>query len=52
MNAADEENLEEFCRNLQELIEQVPKGDVLIIIGEAAAPRIATKHGLGIRNKI
>ena len=54
-SAADEENVERFHRELQELIEQVPKGDVLIImedwntkIGEAGAPGIAGKHGFGM----
>ena len=50
--------MEEFYGKLQELIEQVSKGDVLIIIGdwnakigEAGAPGIVGKHGIGNQNE-
>ena len=56
--AADEENVKEFFGKFQELVEQVTKEDVSIImgdwntkIGEAGALGIAGKHGLGIHNE-
>ena len=55
---AKEAEVEPFCEDLQELLEQTPKKDVLFIIGEWSAkvgsqeiPGITGKLGLGVQNE-
>ena len=55
--ASNAEEAERFCEDLQDLLELIPKKDVLFIIGEWNAkvgsqetPGVIGKFGLGIRN--
>ena len=55
---AEEAEVEQFCENLQDLVELTPKKDVLFIIGDWNAkvgsqetPGVTGKFGLGIRNE-
>ena len=55
---AKETEVEQFCEDLQDLLELTPKKDVLFTIGEWNAkpgsqetPGVTGKFGLGIRNK-
>ena len=58
-SVADEDNVRKFYGKLQELVEQVPNGSVLIRmgdleckkVGEVGAPGIAGKHGLDFWNE-
>ena len=52
------EEAERFCEDLQDLLELIPKKDVLFIIGEWNAkvgsqetPGVTGKFGLGMRNE-
>ena len=54
---AEEAEVEEYYEDLQELLELIPKKDVLFIIGDWNAkvgsqetPGVTGKFGLGIRN--
>ena len=56
-SAVEEDNVEEFYGKLQDLVKQIPKGEVFIIIGdwnvkigEAGAPGIAGQHRVGFQN--
>ena len=55
---AEEAEVERFCEDLQDLLEQTPKRDVLFIIGgwnakvgSQETPGVTGKFGLGIRNE-
>ena len=55
---AEEAEVEQFCEDLQDLLELIPKTDVLFIIGEWNAkvgsqetPGVTGKFGFGIRNE-
>ena len=55
---AEESEVEQFYEDLQDLLEQIPKKDVLFIIGDWNAkvgsqetPGVTGKFGLGIWNK-
>ena len=55
---AEEAEVEQFCEDLQELLELTPQKDVLFIIGDWNAkvgsqetPGVTGKFGLGIRNE-
>ena len=55
---AEEAEVEWFCEDLKDLLEQTPKIDVLFIIGDWNAkggsqetPGVTGKFGLGIRNE-
>ena len=55
---AEEAEVEQFCGDLQDLLELIPKKDVLFIIGEWNAkvgsqeiPGVTGRFGLGIRNE-
>ena len=55
---AEETEVEQFCEDLQDLLELTPKKDVLFIIGNWNAkvrsqeiPRVTGKFGLGLRNE-
>ena len=55
---AEEAKVEQFCEDLQDLLELTPKKDVLFIIGDWNAevgsqetPGVTGKFGLGIRNE-
>ena len=55
---AEEAEVEQFYEDLQDLLEQIPKKDVLFIIGDWNAnvgsqetPRVTGKFGLGMRNE-
>ena len=55
---AEEAEVEQFCEDLQDLLELTPKKDVLFIIGEWNAkvgsqeiPGVAGKFGLGVQNE-
>ena len=54
----EEAEVEQFCEDLQDLLELTPKKDVLFIIGDGNAkvgsqetPRVTGKFGLGMRNE-
>ena len=55
---AEEAEVEQFCEDLQDLLELTPKKDVLFIIGDWNAkvgsqetPGITGKFGLGVQNE-
>ena len=55
---AEEAEVEWFCENLQDLLELIPKKDVIFIIrdwnakvGSQEIPGVTGKFGLGIRNE-
>ena len=55
---AEEAEVEQFCQDLQDLLEPIPKKDVLFIIGDWNAkvasqetPGVTGKFGLGMRNE-
>ena len=55
---AEKSEVEWFYEDLQELLEQIPKEDVLFIIGDWNAkvgsqetPEVTGKFGLGVQNK-
>ena len=55
---AEEAEVEQFYEDLQDLLEQIPKKDVLFIIGDWNAkvesqetPGVTGKFGLGMRNE-
>ena len=55
---AEEAEVEQFCGDLQDLLELIPKTDVLFIIGEWNAkvgsqetPGVTGKFGLGVWNE-
>ena len=55
---AEEAEVEQFCEDLQDLLELTPKKDVLFIIGDWDAkvgsqetPGVTGKFGFGIRNE-
>ena len=55
---AEEAEVEQFCEDLQDLLELTPKKDVLFIIGDGNAkvgsqeiPGVTGKFGLGVQNK-
>ena len=55
---AEEAEVEQFCENLQDLLELTPKTDALFIIGDWNAkvgsqetPGVTGKFGLGIQNE-
>ena len=55
---AEEAEVEQFCEDLQDLLELIPKKDVVFIIGDWNAkvgsqetPVVIGKFGLGIRNE-
>ena len=55
---AKEAEVEQFCEDLQDLLELTPKKDVLFIIGDWNAkvgsqeiPGVTGKFGLGVQNK-
>ena len=55
---AEEAEVEWFCEDLQDLLEQTPKKDVLFIIGDwnvkvgsQEIPGVTGKFGLGIQNE-
>ena len=55
---AEEAEVEQFCEDLQDLLELTPQKDVLFIIGDWNAkvgsqetPRVRGKYGLGIWNE-
>ena len=55
---AKEAEVEPFCEDLQELLEQTPKKDVLFVIGDWNAevesqetPGVTGKFGLGMQNE-
>ena len=57
-NNAEEAEIEQFYEDLQDLLELIPKKDVLFIIGDWNAkvesqeiPGVAGKFGLGVRNE-
>ena len=57
-NNAEEAEVEQFCEDLQDLLEFTPKKDVLFIIGDWNAkvgsqetPGVTGKFGLGIQNE-
>ena len=54
---AEEAEIEQFCEDLQDLLELTPKKDVLFIIGDWNAkvgsqeiPGVTCKYGLGVQN--
>src|SRR5574337_1171236 len=54
----EEAEVERFCEDLQDLLELIPKKDVLFIIGDWNAkvgsqgtPGVTGKFGLGVRNE-
>ena len=53
------EEAEQFCEDLQDLLELIPKKDVLFIIGDwntkvgsQKTPRVTVKFGLGVQNEV
>ena len=53
---AEEAEVEQFCEDLQDLLELTPKKDVLFIIGDwnvgsQETPGVTRKFGLGIQNE-
>ena len=57
-NNAEEAEVEQFCEDLQDLLELTPKKDVLFIIGDWNAkvgsqeiPGVTGKFGLGVQNE-
>ena len=55
---AEEAEFEQFCEDLQDLLELTPQKDVLFIIGDWNAkvgsqetPRVTGKFGLGVQNE-
>ena len=57
-NNAEEDEIEQFCEDLQDLLELIPKKDVLFIIedwnatvGSQEIPRVTGKFGLGVQNE-
>ena len=55
---AEEAEVEQFCEDLQNLLELIPKKDVLFVVGNWNAkvgsqeiPRITGKFGLGVQNE-
>ena len=55
---AEEADIEQFCEDLQDLLELTPKKDVLFIIGDWNAkvgsqeiPGVTSKFGLGVQNE-
>ena len=55
---AEEAKVEQFCEDLQDLLELTPTKDVLFIIGDWNAkvgsqeiPRVTGKFGLGVQNE-
>ena len=55
---AEEAEVEQFCEDLQDLLELTPKKDVLFFIGDwnakvgsQATPGVTGKFGLGVQNK-
>ena len=55
---AEEAEVEQFCEDLQELLELTPKRDVLFIIGDwnvkvgsQETPGVTGKFGLGVQNE-
>ena len=55
---AEEAEVEQFCEELQDLLELTPKRDVIFIIGDRNAkvgsqetPGVTGKFGLGVRNE-
>ena len=55
---AEEAEVEQFCEDLQDLLELTPKKDVLFIIGDCNAkvgsqeiPGVTGKFGLGVQNE-
>ena len=55
---AEETEVEQFCEDLQDLLELIPKKDVLFVVGNWNAkvgsqeiPRITGKFGLGVQNE-
>ena len=58
LSNTEEAEVEQFCENLQDLLELTPKKDVLFIIGDWNAkvgsqeiPGVTGKFGLGVRSK-
>ena len=57
-STAEEAEVEQFCEDLQNLLELIPKKDVLFVVGNWNAkvgsqeiPRITGKFGLGVQNE-
>ena len=57
-NNAEEADAEQFCEDLQDLLEITPKKDILFIIGDWNAkvgsqeiPGVTDKFGLGVQNE-
>ena len=57
-NNAEEDEIEQFCEDLQDLLELTPQKDVLFIIGDWNAkvgsqeiPGVTGKFGLGFQNE-
>ena len=55
---AEEAEVEQFCEDLQDLLELIPQKDVIFIIGDWNAkvgsqetPGVTGKFGLGVQNK-
>ena len=55
---AEEAEVEQFCEDLQNLLELIPKKNVLFVVGNWNAkvgsqeiPRITGKFGLGVQNE-
>ena len=55
---AEEAEVEQFCEDLQDLLQLKPKKDVLFIIGDwnskvgsQETPRVIGKFGLGVQNE-
>ena len=49
---AEEAEVEQFCENLQDLLELTPKKDVLFITGDwNEIPGVTGKFGLGVQNE-
>ena len=55
---AEEAEAEQFCEDLQDLLELTPKNDVLFIIGDwnvkvgsQETPEVTGKFGLGVQNE-
>ena len=58
LNSNAEAEVEQFCEDLQDLLELIPKRDVLFIIGDWNAkvgsqetPGVTGKFGLGVQNE-
>ena len=57
-SSAEEAEVEQFCEDLQDLLELTPKNDVLFIIGDwnvkvgsQETPEVTGKFGLGVQNE-